>query len=80
MPDFLRNIPSKIFYSIFISEILSYFTAAADLINIVARINRVLMRMKKQSCKYTSIVLLFKIIFRSHFKALLFVIIFKYVN
>ena len=67
--------PSKIFYSIVTSEILRYVRATVDLINIVACINVVLMRMKKQSGKFPSIISLFKKISPDHIEALLFGVI-----
>ena len=67
--------PSKIFYSIVTSETLRYVRATVDLINIVACINLVLMRMKKQSGKFPNTISLFKMIFRDQIEALLFAVI-----
>ena len=48
MPYLDSNIPSKIFYALVGSEILRIAGTTTDLINMVARVNLLLIRMKKQ--------------------------------
>ena len=62
------NIPSKIFYASIGSEILHIVLATTDLVNMVKRVNLLLIRMKKQVSECTRIISLFKKVFGKHFK------------
>ena len=62
------NRPLKIIYVSIGFEILYIVRTAADQINIVTRVNLLLIRMKKQDNEYTCIIPLLNKIFRKHFK------------
>ena len=62
------NIPSKIFFALISSEIISIARTATGMNNIVIRISLLLIRMKKHGSECVRIILLLKKIFKKHFK------------
>ena len=66
----LSNITSKIFYALIGSEILRITSTTTDLINMVRRVNLLLIQMKKQGSECTRVISLLKKIFGKHFKVL----------
>ena len=68
MPYLSNNIPSKIFHASVGSEILRLFKRTACLINMIAYVNLLLIKIKKPGSEGTRIVSLLKRIFGKHFK------------
>ena len=68
MPYLNNDISSKIFYASASSDILHIARATTDLINMVTRVNLLLIRIKKQGSKCVHIISLLKEIFGKHFK------------
>ena len=68
MPYLDSNILSKIFYALVGSEILRIAGTTTDLINMVARVNLLLIRMKKQGNECAHITSLLKKILGKRFK------------
>ena len=58
----------KSFYASISSEILRIARTTSELINMVTRVNLLLIRMKKQGSEYTRIILLLKKVFGKPFK------------
>ena len=63
MPYLDSDIPSKIFYASFDSEILHVAKATSNLINMVTRANLLVIRMKKKGSQCICIILLLTKIF-----------------
>ena len=68
MPYLDSNLPSKIFYSSFGSELLHTIRTTADLADMVTRVNVLLRPMKIQGRKGFRIISLWKKVFRKHFQ------------
>lgn len=68
MPYLGNNIPSQIFHASIGSEILHLFKRTAGLVNMIAHVNLLLIKIKKPGSEGTRIVSLLKKMFGKHFK------------
>ena len=66
MPYSDSNIPSKIFYSLLISEILRIARTKKDPTNLITVANLLLIRMKKQGSECVHIILILRKVFGKH--------------